>query len=211
MIDPMQPDTTVFIVDDDRDLRETLADMLECNGFSVETFASGMEFLNRQPPPRRGCVLADFRMPTMTGLDLQGQLNEAGINLPVIMMTGYADVPVAVAAMKAGAIDFLEKPVASADPLTCVRRAIEHDDKLHDERMRENAAIARVTRLTPREREVLAELVNGRSNKMIAYELEISQRTVEVHRARVMRKMEADSLSQLVRMAILAGVAPVAA
>ena len=207
----MPHDTIVFIVDDDRDLRETLADMLERNGFSVETFASGVELLNRRPPPRRGCVILDFRMPTMTGLDLQGQLSEAGINLPVIMMTGYADVPVAVAAMKAGAIDFLEKPVASTDLLACVRRAIEHDDKVHGERMQEEAAVARVTRLTPRERQVLAELVNGRSNKMIAYELAISQRTVEVHRARVMRKMEADSVSQLVRMAILAGVTPVAA
>ncbi len=211
MIDQTQNDIIVFIVDDDRDLRDTLADLLKRNGFSVETFASGMELLNRQPPPRRGCVLSDFRMPTMTGLELQGQLSEAGIYLPVIMMTGYADVPVAVAAMKAGAVDFLEKPVASVELLACVERAIEEDDKLHSERMREKAAIARVTRLTPREREVLAELVNGRSNKMIAFELAISQRTVEVHRARVMRKMEADSLSQLVRTAILAGVAPIAA
>jgi two-component system response regulator FixJ len=207
----MQDSPIIFVVDDDKDLRETIADLLELNGFTVETFASGAELLQRQPAPTRGCVISDFRMPSMTGLELQTLLTKSCINLPVIMMTGYADVPLAVAAMKAGAVDFLEKPVANAELLACVKRAVEFDEKLQSERRQEEAAMSRVTRLTPRERQVLAELVSGRSNKMIAFELAISQRTVEVHRARVMRKMEADSLSHLVRMAITAGVTPATA
>lgn len=200
--------STVFIVDDDGDLRAVLTKLMEMNGYHVEAYASGEEFLRQHDRRRRGCLLADFRMPNMNGLELQQSLAANGIDIPVIVMTGYATVPLAVEAMKAGAVEFLEKPVTTTKLLEGVRRAIEIGARKHRERSQAAAAAQCVERLTPRERQVLAELLAGRSNKMIAFELQISQRTVEVHRARIMQKMEAPSLSQLVRMALLAGLTP---
>ncbi|WP_448207815.1 response regulator FixJ [Azospirillum sp. sgz302134] len=217
--DAPYPDLTVFIVDDDEAVRDSVAVLLESADFRVECFASPMAFLGSDAPSRRGCLLVDVRMPQMSGLDLQERLAQEGRCLPVIVMTGHADVPLAVRAMKAGAVDFVEKPFEEQALIDSVRSALR---RVGDGAPALAAAPApaaptpavppeiqeRLAALTPRERDVLQWLVQGKSNKVIAYELSISPRTVEIHRARVMEKMRADSLPTLVRMAIAAGVGP---
>ena len=196
------PRETVFIVDDDDAVRDSLQVLLESAGLTVEAFASPTAFLGSSAPERPGCLLVDVRMPEMDGIELQEALTAANRRLPVIVMTGHADVPLAVRAMKAGAVDFIEKPFDDEVIIETVRRALEL-------RPAANPEIAqRLALLTPREREVLEGLVAGRANKVIAFDLDISPRTVEIHRARVMEKMQARSLSQLVRMALEAGISP---
>lgn len=193
---------TVFILDDDDAVRDSLQILLESAGFTVEAFASPLEFLNSSAPGRAGCLLIDVRMPEMSGIEVQEHLAANKRQLPVIVMTGHADVPLAVRAMKAGAVDFIEKPFDDEVIIETVRRALEL-------RPAANPEIAqRLASLTPREREVLDGLVAGRANKVIAFDLDISPRTVEIHRARVMEKMQARSLSQLVRMALESGISP---
>ena len=195
---------TVFIVDDDEGVRESMGALLEAHGFSTLTFANGSTFLAAIAPGRRGCVLLDVRLPDMTGLIVQAKLKELGVHLAVVMITAFGDVPLAVAAMRAGAIDFLEKPFAEDVLVASVRAALERADAVAGADQDAARINARLAQLTPREREVLDRLLVGRQNKQIAHDLGISPRTVEIHRARVMEKMQAGSLSQLVRQVLAA-------
>lgn len=199
---------TVFVVDDDEAVRDSLGALLESAGFEVESFGSGADFLDRLDPKRGGCIVLDVRMPGLSGLEIQEKLTEKRIALPVIIITGHGDVPIAVQAIKAGAIDFIEKPFGDDVILESVGRALEQGRRNKRDASSAVEIEARMARLTPREREVLGQLVIGNPNKIIAYELGISPRTVEIHRARVIEKMEARSLSHLVRLAITAGVVP---
>jgi two-component system response regulator FixJ len=169
----------------------------------VKAYDSAAAFL-RAAPGLSGCVLTDVRMPEIDGLALQETLNEHGVQLPVIVMTGHADVPLAVRALKAGAIDFLEKPFEDAQLLDAVRRALEESRRLDQATAVRSDAAARLAKLTPREREVLDRVVKGFPNKVIAYELGASQRTIEVHRSRVLEKLQARSLPELIRIVLAA-------
>jgi len=192
--------STVFVVDDDDAVRRSLSLLLQSAGLSVEHFASAREFLDRYDPYSPGCVVLDVRMPEMTGLELQEYLNVHGAILPVIFITGHGDVPMAVEAMRHGAFDFLQKPFVDQDLLDRVRRAVDQD-RGNRVRLQEHDAIKeRLVSLTPREREILDLVTSGKPNKVMAAQLGVSQRTVEIHRARVMEKMCAGSLAQLVRM-----------
>lgn len=194
----------VFVVDDDEAVLDSLSILLESAGFNARGFGSAPAFLDAVSPDQSGCVLTDVRMPEMDGLELQERIAALRLNLPVIVMTGHGDIPLAVRAMKAGAVDFVQKPFEEEAILDCVRRALDQSEAARSR----DAAVAdvqqRLATLTPREREVLDELVAGHPNKVIAYHLSISPRTVEIHRARVMEKMQAKSLSELVRMAVAA-------
>ncbi|WP_247887343.1 response regulator FixJ [Azospirillum sp. SYSU D00513] len=216
-----QQDQTVFIVDDDEAVRDSLAILLESAGFQVESFDSPLAFLRSDAPSRPGCLLTDVRMPEMNGIEMQERLVREGRTLPVIVMTGHADVPLAVRAMKAGAADFIEKPFEDQQLIDSLRAALARAAASASAAgvaptAAETAQPAecppeiagRLALLTPRERDVLQCLLEGKSNKIIAFDLSISPRTVEIHRARVMEKMQADSLPLLVRMAMAAGLAP---
>lgn len=196
---------TIFVVEDDASVRESLRALLESADYKVIDFASALEFVAADE--RQGsCVIADVRMPGMNGLELQEELVKRGSKLPVIIITGHGDVSMAVRAMKAGAIDFLEKPFDDEVMLDCVRRALGVMDKKRDLMKEAQDANEQISRLTPRELEVLEQLVAGRSNKLVARELAISPRTVEIHRARIMDKLKARGLSDLVRTAIAASI-----
>lgn len=203
----MSADPTVFVVDDDEAVRDSIRVLLETSGFRVEDFASPADFLSSDAPGRPGCLLVDVRMPGMSGLEVQLHLAETGSALPVIVITGHGDVPLAVQAMKAGAVDFVQKPFDEEIILTAVRTALDRAERQR-ERSCPPEVLNRLATLTPRERDVLEGLVAGRPNKVIAHHLSISPRTVEIHRARVMDKMQAESLPRLVRMALEAGVVP---
>ncbi|ABS63655.1 response regulator receiver protein [Parvibaculum lavamentivorans DS-1] len=202
----MKTDETVFVVDDDAAVRDSVSALLESASFRVENFDSAASFLASRATERPGCLVVDIRMPDMDGLELQEEMVRRQIALPVIVMTGHADVPLAVRAMKAGAVDFIEKPFNDELLLDSVARALEAGRQQRDDAGFAKAAKHRVAGLTQREREVLEHLVAGKANKMIAYDLDISPRTVEVHRANLMEKMQARTLSDLVRMALEAGV-----
>jgi two-component system response regulator FixJ len=192
----------VHVVDDDASVRDSLALLLESAGFSVRTYDSAAAFLKAASDLTAGCVLTDVQMPELNGLELQRRMSELDIRLPVIVMTGHGDVPIAVEALKAGAVDFLEKPFEEQHLLAAVASAIAVSQVAHDEAAAVAGIAARIATLTPREREVLDHLVAGQPNKTIAYDLGSSPRTVEVHRARVREKMGARSLPELVRMTI---------
>lgn len=193
----------VFVVDDDADIRDSMRLLLEVAGFKVRSFTSAKHFL-ADDQPKHGCLIADIRMPDMSGLELQEEVTRRHIDLPVIIITGHGDVPLAVQAMKAGAVDFLEKPFSEDMILASVRRALEIGLRARGRAAETRAAKDLLSALTPRERGVLDKLVQGRSNKVVAYELGISPRTVEIHRAHIMSKMEASSLSDLVRVVLAA-------
>ena len=196
----------VHVVDDDASVRDSLALLLESAGFSVRSYDSAAAFLQAASDRTAGCVLTDVQMPELNGLELQRRMGELGIRLPVIVMTGHGDVPLAVGAMKAGVRDFIEKPYDDETMLGAIRTALalEGRSQAHAE---ERAELARrVESLSPRERQVLDGLVAGKANKVIAYDLDISPRTVEIYRAHVMTKMQAQSLSEVVRMALVAGL-----
>jgi two-component system, LuxR family, response regulator FixJ len=199
----MALDPVVHLIEDDEGVRQGLAFLLTASGFAVRVYESAVAFLDALPSVQPGCVVTDVRMPGIDGLELQRQLNERRIGLPVIVMTGHGDVPLAVEAMKAGAIDFLEKPFNDEVLLKAIRTAVSRhaeDARRHDEA----AAVAeKLACLSAREAEVLDGLLAGRPNKTIAYDLSISVRTVEVHRAHLMAKMGAANLSELLRMAFL--------
>ena len=196
----MAPDAVVHLIDDDEAVRHALAFLLTGAGFAVRAYDLAGAFLDAIPGVQPGCIVTDVRMPGMSGLELQSRLQESAVCLPMIVMTGHGDVPLAVAAMKAGAIDFLEKPFNDAVLIAAIRKAVSHYAVRagHDEAA--EAIQARLKLLSPREAEVLEGLVAGQQNKAIAYALKISARTVEVHRARVMDKMGASNVSHLVRM-----------
>ena len=196
-------DDYIFVVDDDADIRDSMRMLLEVAGFKVRSFTSAKHFL-ADDHPKTGCLIADIRMPDMSGLELQEEVTRRHIDLPVIIITGHGDVPLAVQAMKSGAIDFLEKPFSDDMILGSVRRALEVGSRARGRAAETKAAKDLLAALTPRERGVLDKLVQGRSNKVVAYELGISPRTVEIHRAHIMNKMEASSLSDLVRLVLTA-------
>ncbi len=203
----MTTEATVHVVDDDEAIRDSLALLLGTAGFTVATYPSAEAFLITAPQSS-GCVVIDVRMPGMGGLELQEELARRGRRIPVIVMTGHADVPLAVKAMKAGAVDFVAKPFEEDAILTSIRRAFSLGLEAARAEAEGNQIGSRLAHLTPREREVLEALVAGKPNKIIAYDLSISPRTVEIHRARVMEKMEARTLSDLVRMALSVGLRP---
>lgn len=195
---------TIHVVDDDSAVRDSLRVLLESSGFAAQMHDSAKAFL-AAAPALRGCVLIDVRMPELDGLQLQQRLHERGIQLPVIVMTGQSDVPVAVRAMKAGAVDFLEKPFDDKQLLSAVRRALEQNRRFREIESATKGAASRLAALTAREREVLDLLVAGLSTKAIANELAVSPRTIEVHRGRVFEKLQAHSLPELVRLVLAAG------
>jgi len=199
-------DRTVFLVDDDEAIRHSASFMLRHAGFTVKTFPDGMTFLDAVSDTNQGCILLDVRMPGMDGLTVQSALNQRGINMPVIILTGHGDVPVAVEAMKGGAIEFLEKPYEKQALVGAIESAFNILDNQMADDVRSREAKARLIDLTPRERQVLECLVDGLTNKGIAQALSISPRTVEIHRAHMMEKLNADSLSSALRLAFLAGI-----
>ena len=202
----MVTDPVVFVVDDDDAVRESLEISLKLAGHQVESFASAPDFLASGAPSRPGCLVTDIRMPDMDGLELQEELKRRNSALPVIVITGHGDVPLAVRAMKAGAGDFLEKPFARDALLAAVQRALERNADAADGASMSEQIRGRIALLTPKEREVFDLVLAGKQSKVIAYELGASPRTVEIHRARMMKKLNAGSLQELVRMAIAAGV-----
>ena len=202
----MTPKRTVHLVDDEDSIRKSAGFMLKTSGFAVQTYASGIAFLKAVKTAEPGCILLDVRMPGMDGLEVQEVLAERGITMPVIVLTGHGDVGIAVRVMKAGAVDFLEKPFEKTALLASIGVAFSRLDKSDARSLREAEARVRVAVLTPREREVLIGLANGFPNKTIAYDLDISTRTVEVHRANLMTKLEVHSLSDALRIAFAAGL-----
>lgn len=188
----------VYVVDDDDAVRDSLGLLLRSVGLDCELHASALEFLERYDPKRHSCLVADIRMPGLSGLELQQRLNEQRAEVPVIFITGHGDVPMAVNAMKAGAIDFVQKPFRDQDLIDRIHKALERDKDRRAARAEGDAIRARLALLTPRETEVMQRVVRGQANKVIAMDLGVSQRTVELHRARVMRKLKMRSLAELV-------------
>lgn len=198
----------VHLVDDDDAIRRSAGFMLKTSGYRVRTFESGNDLLKNLSSLDPGCILLDIRMPGMDGLEVQQALKDRGVTLPVVIMTGHGDVTLAVQAMKAGAVDFIEKPFEKAVLLGAIEQAFERLDRSKAAKQRASEAQVRLQALTPREREVLDGLAQGLPNKTIAYDLGISPRTVEIHRANLMTKLEVKSLSEALRIAFAAQDAP---
>jgi FixJ family two-component response regulator len=191
----------VFVVDDDPFVRKALERLLRSAGYNAMTFASASEFLNFSCPDTPGCLVLDIKMPELSGLELQDRVSEKGLSLPIIFITGHGTVPASVRAFKAGAMDFLQKPFKERELLDAVDRGIEKDRRLRRERKEMKTLCARLKTLTPRECEVFSHVASGLLNKQVAFDLGISEKTIKVHRARVMQKMGARSLADLVRFA----------
>ena len=202
----MQPEPVVYVIDDDEAMRESLEFLLKTAGLTTRSFESATAFFEVLPQVHSGCIISDVRMPDVTGIDLLHQIKDSGIDMPVIMITGHGDISLAVEAMKIGAVDFLEKPFDDEVLLAAVRSAL---DRTADTAQR-NAELTEIrdklATLSNRESQVLKGLVAGKANKVIAFDLGISPRTVEIYRANLMTKMVANSLSDLVRMAMMAGI-----
>ena len=196
-----EPAPVVFVVDDDRSIREATQSLLASVGLRVETFETAQEFLGTKRPDAPGCLVLDVRLPGLSGLDLQSELAAAGTPVPIVFITGHGDIPMSVQAMKAGAVEFLTKPFRDQQLLDAIQQAIERDRVERRQRTETGELRRRYESLTPREREVMALVVAGHLNKQAASELGTSQITVKVHRAKVMHKMAAASLADLVRMA----------
>jgi FixJ family two-component response regulator len=197
----------VFVVDDDVSVRESLELLIRCEGWQPETFASAQEFLARPRVLAPSCMILDVGLPGLNGLDLQKRIAGDRIEMPIIFITGHGDVPMAVEAMQAGAVDFIQKPFRDQDLIDRINQALEKDSSNRAALGERNDIRRRLETLTPREREVLDLVVHGKANKVIAGDLKLSQRTVEIHRARVMEKMQASSLAHLVRMVLEVGQA----
>jgi FixJ family two-component response regulator len=195
---------TVYVVDDDPAMRSSLRWLIESVGLSVRTCASAREFLSTYHDGEHGCLVLDVRMPGMSGLDLQAELARLRIKIPILIITGYAEVPLAVRAMKAGAFDFIEKPFSDQTLLDRIRAAVALDEVARKRRTAREQVEARMRLLTQRERDVMERVITGKSNKVIASELQLSMKTVEVHRSHVMEKLQADSLADLIRLCLLA-------
>ena len=191
---------TVLVVDDDASVRRSLARLIRSIGLQVEVFSSAREFLDRNHYNGPGCMVLDVRMPGMSGIQFQEYLVDAGYNIPIIFITGHGNIPMSVKAMKAGAVDFLAKPFNDQDLLDAIHEAIKEHMRIRREKVELAETRQRAEALSPRERDVFIHLMAGMLNKQIAYELGISEKTVKVHRAQIMRKMQAESLADLVRM-----------
>lgn len=195
---------TVYVVDDDAAMHKILRRLVGSVGLRVETFGSASEFLDVASPHTVGCAILDVRMPGMSGLDLQRELRERRVWLPVIVVSGHADVSMAVRAMKAGAYDFIEKPFNDHELLEKVQKALEFGEQVRQTEQRRQLIDDRIATLTPRERQVMEMVVNGMANKQVAAELGLSEKTIEVHRKHVMDKMQAGNVADLIRMAMRA-------
>ncbi len=202
---------TVFLIDDDASIRRSLARELRAAGFRVETFASAQDYLDRPPAAGIACIVADLRMPGLSGLDLQASLARANRELPMVFISGYGDIPTSVRAMKAGAVNFLPKPFTEGEILAAIAEALARGAQLDGRRKEQAHLHARFRALTGREREVCALVVAGLLNKVIADRLSIAEKTVKIHRARVMKKMGAASIADLVRMAERLALTPASA
>ena len=198
----MTHNQTVYVIDDDPALRDSLRWLIESLQHPVETFESAQEFLDSYKPGSSGCLLLDVRLPGMSGLQLQKKLNEMQADFPVIIITGHGDVPMAVRALQAGAMHFLEKPFRDQELLDCVQEALELDARNRNQQTVRQTIMDHIEKLTPREYEIMKDIVQGNTNKAIGENHGISVKTVEVHRTRVMSKMEAGSLPELVRMVL---------
>jgi FixJ family two-component response regulator len=203
-----QESPTVFVFDDDVSIREALKNLFRSVGLNVKTFGTAQEFLSSRRPDMSGCLVLDVRLPGLSGLDLQGQLVEANVPIPIIFITGHGDIPMSVRAMKAGAVEFLSKPFRDQDLLDAVQQAIERDGAARAQRAEVTEVRDRYQSLTSREQEVMALVVLGLLNKQIAGELGTSEATVKLHRGKVLHKMQANSLADLIRMAEKLGVPP---
>ncbi|WP_029921904.1 response regulator transcription factor [Nevskia soli] len=202
----MSPDAqTVFVVDDDKSLRDSLRWLLESIRLQVETFDSAESFIGAFDPLRSGCLVLDVRMPGLSGPELMDRLNRLGSSLPIIFLSAHGDVPLAVRAMKGGAVDFLQKPYNNQLFIERVREALDRDLRQRQERRRHDGVSASLAALSERERQVLERVVAGKSNKVIARELDISHKTVEAHRSRLMQKMGASSFAELLQMVLTGG------
>jgi FixJ family two-component response regulator len=199
-------EVVVYVVDDDDSICRALGRLFRSVGLPVETFRSAKEFLDYSPPPRPACLVLDVRLPGPSGLELQEALSRARRELPIVFITGHGDVPSSVRAMKAGAVDFLQKPFNDQELLDCVQRALGRSREQRAEQAARDEVQSRVDTLTPREREVLLHVVTGKLNKQIAGDLNITEKTIKVHRGRVMQKMQANSVADLVRMVQKAGL-----
>lgn len=202
----MKNKAIIHIVDDDEAVRTSLATLLEIQGYAARIYGSGADFLDRVDPSVPGCALVDVKMPGLDGLGLLQKMAESNIKVPVVMMTGFGEVAVAVKAMKAGAADFLEKPLDGKQLLSVLDRLLSQSQAAVENEARKEQAQERLEKLTDRERDVFNGLVIGKTNKAIALDLNISPRTVEIHRAHIMAKLEASTLSDLVRLAITLGI-----
>jgi len=202
----METDAIVFVVDDDAPTRESIRNLIRSVGIRVELFSSAQEFLESNRPEKPSCLVLDVRLPGLSGLDLQKRTTEAGMEIPIIFITGYGDIPMTVRAMKAGAVEFLSKPFRDQDLIDAIQLALERDRKARDQRASLEELRNRFARLTPREREVMARVVAGRLNKQVGAQLGMSETTVKIHRHQVMEKMGAGSLPELVRMADRLGI-----
>ncbi len=201
----MVSEPIIYIVDDDPDVRNFLMQLVQSSGYKAKSYDHAQTFLNEFTDDQHGCLLLDVRMPDLTGPGLQDKLVEKGMDIPIIMMTGYGDVPTAVRAIQKGAIDFIEKPLDSERLLDRIRQALEIDITQRKLRKRKNEFLSLFARLTTREREVMELVVSGKANKQVAVDLGISPKTVEIHRAHVMQKIQVDSLAELVRAAHISG------
>ena len=206
MSKPKETEATVFIVDDDAQVRESLKDLIRSVGLRVELFASAQEFLRAQHPDAPTCLVLDVRMPGLSGLDLQKQASEAGLEIPIIFITGHGDIPMTVRAMKAGAIEFLSKPFRDQDLLDAIQQALERSRKAREQQAVTKELRRRFASLTSRQREVMERVVAGLINKETGAELGISEKTVKIQRHQVMEKMGVRSLPELVRMADSLGI-----
>jgi FixJ family two-component response regulator len=201
-----EPDTVIAVVDDDPSVRKGLERLIRSFGFEAETFASAQEFLDRPRTQAPSCLVLDLQLPGLSGLDLQKQMAEAGLETPIVFLTGHGNIPTSVKAIKAGAVEFLTKPVEEQDFLRAIQEAIERDRRTRGEQAEKRELQRRYESLTAREQEVMVQVISGLLNKQIAGELKITEDTVKFHRGHIMRKMQADSLPDLVRMAENLGI-----
>lgn len=199
-------DAIIAIVDDDPSVRQGLRRLIRSAGWKAETFSSAQEFLDRPRTEALSCLVLDLQLPGLSGLDLQKQMSEAGLETPIVFLTGHGDIPASVKAMKAGAVEFLTKPVDEEDLLRAIQEAIERDRRIRQQHAALNGLRDRYQSLTAREQEVMGQVISGLLNKQIAGELKITEDTVKFHRGHIMRKMQADSLADLVRMAETLGI-----